>query len=280
MTGCKTMVSMSRFLAAALLLLAGASAARAEGAMVTVPAPRPVTVRVETASADIEVRRGAEPKIVLQVDDEDVGTVKLVSKQKDVLEAVFDGQSMLPSGQVRLLVPAGCKVDLHSQSGDIRVRDLGAEARVRSLSGDIKVSGAVGADVRTVSGDLNLEASGNMRVKTVSGDVQVRDQRTSGGAVIELETTSGDVSWSGQCGAGCRLSASSMSGDLQLALDPRSSFAFTMQSHSGELEDGLGLQLSRSGGRHRGVDAEGRYGKGEGSVDGRTFSGDIHLYKR
>jgi hypothetical protein len=271
---------INRIAVAALLLLAGASAARAQGAMVTAPAPRGVTVRVETASADVDVRRGAEPKVVLEVDDDDAGSVKLVARGKDVLEAVFDGQSMLPSGQVRLLVPAGSKVDLHTQSGDIRVRDLGAEARVRSLSGDIKVSGAVGADVRTVSGDLQLEGTGSMRVKTVSGDIQVRDQRPSGGAVIELETTSGDVRWSGVCGAGCRLSASSMSGDVQLALDPRSSFAFTMQSHSGDLEDDLGVQLTRSGGRNRGADAEGRYGKGEGAVDCRTFSGDTHLYKR
>jgi len=239
-----------------------------------------VTVRVETASADIEVRRGAEPKVVLSVDDDDVGSVRLVSKDKDVLEAVFDGQTTLPSGQVRLLVPAGSKVELHTQSGDIKVRDLKAEARVRSLSGDIKISGALGLDVRTVSGDLNLEGAGNMRVKTVSGDVQVHDQRTSGGATIELETTSGDVRWSGVCGAGCRLSASSMSGDLQLAFDVKSSFAFTLQSHSGDLEDDLGVQLSRSGGRHRGADAEGRYAKGEGAVDCRSFSGDTHLYKR
>ncbi len=276
------MMGSSRFSGAAclLLILAGSAQARKrdEGAMTTAPVSRPVVLRVETASADVDVRRGTEPKIVVSVDDDGgAHSVKLVGSEKDVLTALFDGQGMLPSGRVRLLVPAGTRLDVRTASGDIKVRDLGAWARVHSLSGDIRITGALGADVSTVSGDLNLEGSGNFKVKTVSGDVQVRDQRPAGtGAVIEMITTSGDLSWSGVCGGGCRLSATTVSGDVQLAFDPRSSFAFSGTSHSGELDDDVGLQIKESGNRQ----TEGSYGKGEGRVETRTFSGDTHLYKR
>ena len=159
------------------------------------------------------------------------------------------------------------------------MRDLGGEAMVRSLSGDVSVSGAIGVDLRTISGDARVEGQGAMRVKTVSGDVEVRDTGLKS-TTVELESTSGDIRWSGSCGPGCRLGAGTVSGDIELGLDPGSSFAFTMQSHSGELEDELGLQVTRSGGRRRGADVQGRYGRGEGAIACRTFSGDVQLRKR
>ena len=194
--------------------------------MVSAPVARGVTVRLETLSADIEVTRNGEQKVVLTVDDGDVGSVRLVARDRNILDAVFDGQGSLSSGRIRLRVPAGSGVDVRSQSGDVRVRDLGGEAKVRSLSGDLSVTGAVGADVRSVSGDVRVEGAGNMRVKTVSGDLEVRELRAGAPATsIELESTSGDVNWSGSCGAGCRLTAGTVSGDLRLSLDPKSAFA-------------------------------------------------------
>jgi DUF4097 and DUF4098 domain-containing protein YvlB len=265
---------MKRFLLFSLaLLLAGApsrpaAAQKGDGAMASAPAPRGVTVRLETTSGDVEVVRHGEARVVVEVEDDDGGEVQSARH--------------FGSSGVRLRVPAGSAVDVRTQSGDIRVRDLGGQTFVRSLSGDIAVSGAVGADVRTVSGDTSVEGTGSMRVKTVSGDLEVRELRAGPPAptTIELESTSGDVRWTGACAAGCRLSASTVSGDVILALDARSSFRFTMQSHSGGLEDRLGLQVSRASGRRRGADVEATFGKGEGSVDCRTFSGDARLARR
>jgi DUF4097 and DUF4098 domain-containing protein YvlB len=250
-----------------------------DGAMASAPAPRGVTVRLETTSGDIEVVRNGEARVVVEVEDDNAGAVRLVPRDRNVLEV--QSTRHFGSSGVRLRVPAGSAVDVRTQSGDIHVRDLGGEAFVRSLSGDISVSGAVRADVRTVSGDTSVEGTGSMRVKTVSGDLEVRERAgPPAPATIELESTSGDVRWTGACGAGCRLSAATVSGDVSLALDARSSFRFTMQSHSGGLEDGLGLQVSRASDRRRGADVEATFGKGEGSVDCRTFSGDARLARR
>jgi DUF4097 and DUF4098 domain-containing protein YvlB len=272
--------SLAPLLAGAPSRLEAAQKDDGDGAMASAPAPRGVTVRLETTSGDVEVVRHGEARVVVEVEDDDAGGVRLVPRDKNVLE-VQSARHFGSSG-VRLRVPAGSAVDVRTQSGDIRVRDLGGQAFVRSLSGDIVVSGVVGADVRTVSGDTSVEGTGSMRVKTVSGDLEVRELRAGPPAPtsIELESTSGDVRWTGACGAGCRLSASTVSGDVILALDARSSFRFTMQSHSGGLEDRLGLQVSRASGRRRGSDVEATFGKGEGSVDCRTFSGDARLARR
>jgi DUF4097 and DUF4098 domain-containing protein YvlB len=263
-----------------LVLALGASGSAAAQATASAPAPRGVTVRLETTSGDVEVVRNADARVIVEVEDDDAGAVRLVPREKNVLEVQSAGH--FGSSGVRLKVPAGSAVDIRSQSGDIRVRDLGGEALVRSLSGDITVTGAVKADVRTVSGDTTVEGTGSMRVKTVSGDMEVRDLRTGpgGSTAIELESTSGDLRWTGGCGAGCRLTAATVSGDIRLSLDARSSFRFTMQSHSGGLEDDLGLQVTRASGRRRGADVEATFGKGEGAVDCRTFSGDAHLLRR
>jgi DUF4097 and DUF4098 domain-containing protein YvlB len=270
-----------RILRAALALVAlaagGPGGARAEdGSAVSVAAPRGVTVRLETTSGDVEVVRNSEQKVVVEVEDGEDGSVRLQPRDRNVLEVQLDGGSM--AGHVRLRVPAGSAVDIQTQSGDIQVRELGGAASVRTLSGDIIVTGAVGAEVRTVSGDTRIDGTGAMRIKTVSGDMEVRASGAT--STVELESTSGDLRWSGSCGAGCRMSAATVSGDVNLSLDGKSSFRFTFQSYSGELQDGLGLQVTRSADRRRGADFEGRYGKGEGSVDCRTFSGDGRLIKR
>jgi DUF4097 and DUF4098 domain-containing protein YvlB len=273
------------------LALVGLPSAWAEDrAVATAAAPRGVTVRLETTSGDVEVVRNSEQKVVVEVDDDEddddedgqVPAVRLVPRDKNVLEVTFGGGWHLHSGQVRLRVPAGTGLDVRTQSGDILVRDLGGVALLRSLSGDISLTGAVGADVRTVSGDTSVEGVGDMRVKTVSGDMEVREVKPGSvpRIVVELESTSGDIRWSGGCLAGCKLHAATVSGDVRLALDPRSSFRFTLQSHSGELDDELGMQVTRSSNRRRGVDLEGRFGKGDGSIDCRTFSGDARLIKR
>jgi DUF4097 and DUF4098 domain-containing protein YvlB len=235
-----------------------------------------VTVRIETTSGDVEVVRHGEQKVVVEAEDGEDSTVRIQPRDGNVLEVQLDGATM--AGLVRVRVPAGSGVDIQTQSGDIQVREVGGAANLRSLSGDISVTGARGADVRTVSGDTRVDGTGAMRIKTVSGDMEVRLSGTA--TTVELESTSGDVRWSGVCGAGCRMSAATVSGDLNLALDGKSSFRFTFQSYSGELQDGLGLQVTRSADRRRGTDFQGRYGKGDGSVDCRTFSGDGRLIKR
>ena len=139
-----------------------------------------------------------------------------------------------------------------------------------------------GLEVHTVSGDVQAErVSGDARVYTVSGDVNI-DSSANRGALI-VNTTSGDLAWSGRCGAGCVIRARSTSGDLRLDLDPSSSFELRYLTHSGELSDELGMigeetrKALPKGGE---TSVRARAGSGEGSIDVASFSGDLQVRRR
>lgn len=91
----------------------------------------------------------------------------------------------------------------------------GASVAVKSISGDVVVSGVRG-EVRaeTVSGDVNVDSSSNVAVaKTVSGDVTARD--IGGATTLVLGTVSGSVIASGLKVRA--LEAGSVSGDVRLS---------------------------------------------------------------
>jgi len=91
----------------------------------------------------------------------------------------------------------------------------GASVAVKSISGDVVVSGVRG-EVRaeTVSGDVNVDSSSNVAVaKTVSGDVTARD--VGGATTLVLATVSGSVVASGLKVRA--LEAGSVSGNVRLS---------------------------------------------------------------
>ena len=71
------------------------------------------------------------------------------------------------------------------------------------------------------------------------------------------------------------------SGDVGLALAPSSSFELHFVSHSGDLDDRLGVSvLDAEHGKHGAGQVRARIGKAEGLVECQTFSGDLDLRKR
>jgi DUF4097 and DUF4098 domain-containing protein YvlB len=262
-----------RSVAVAVALLWSVPAAA--GTTATRAVAGPVTVQIETSSADVEIRGEAARQVTVTVDDADVDQVALVLHGTDRIEPTFDGSHRLGSGRVRLQVPRGSRIELSTMSGDVRIDGLGGEVRCRSLSGDVHIEGASAAEVQTVSGDLSIKGTpGALRIKTVSGDVQV-GLVPGPAAQLDFETTSGDLRWSGTCGARCRLAAATVSGDLSFALDPRSSFELRFQTYTGDLDDQLGITGLARG--RRGLEKPARFGNGEGVVDCRTFSGDVRI---
>jgi hypothetical protein len=122
------------------------------------------------------------------------------------------------------------------------------------------------------------EARGPVRVRTVSGDAKV-SMAAGASQRIEFASTSGDALLGGNCGAGCRIEAHTCSGDVALALDASSSFDLSFVSHDGDLADGLHLVSLTSG--HEGERSlRRRYGRGEGLIEVETYSGDLQLKRR
>src|SRR5207237_10002308 len=76
------------------------------------------------------------------------------------------------------------------------------------------------------------------------------------------------------------VSTETVSGQIAMAVDSRSSFELSYSSHSGDFRNDLSLDVKRAPKRkHGGVGGwlEAVYGKGEGVIECDAFSGDLQI---
>jgi hypothetical protein len=240
----------------------------------------PVTFQVRAQGGEVEVVATDKRQVSVTLSDAPPEEITL-SAFGDRVEPSFRGRRTLRRGKLRVELPRGSRLDLASMSGDVSAQRI-ADVRVRTMSGDVKLSGVSRVDVQTISGDARIEeAAGPVRLHTVSGSMTVA---TSGTAPqVEFQSASGSLDWSGACAKDCHLSAETVSGDLRLSLDPKSSFELSYTSHSGELRDELDLAVKRAPRRKHGMASgwlEASYGKGEGVIEADAFSGSLVVKKK
>jgi hypothetical protein len=254
--------------------------ARAKGkGSATLEVKGPVTFQVRTQAGEVEVVGTDKRQVSVTVTEAPAEDIALFAFG-DRVEPSFRGRRTLRRGKLRVELPRGSRLDLSSMSGEVSAQRIG-DVRVRTMSGDVKLSGVARADVQTISGDTRIEdAAGPVRLHTVSGSAVV----TTVGAApqVEFQSASGGLDWSGVCGKDCHLNAETVSGDLRLNLDPKSSFELSYTSHTGELRDELNLAVKRAPRRKHGMSSgwlEASFGKGEGVIEADAFSGSL-LVKR
>jgi hypothetical protein len=261
----------------------------APSTVVTVAVGGPLTLQANLASTDIEVVRGAVNTVRAQLfpcarqswrlwshcgGASRAIRLNTFSNRVEVQFLSKDGtpQAAGVGGRVRVELPAGSAVAIMSASGDLSIRDLGGNVQLRTASGDVHLRQVANVEAMTASGDIIIEgSSGELRLRTASGDATVT--QAGGAKGFELGTTSGDLDWSGACGAGCRIDVRSTSGDVRLRLARSSSFALHYVTRSGDAVDGLGVQALENNGDTSSMN--GRYGKGEGLIQAQTVSGDL-----
>lgn len=243
----------------------------------------PVTFRLEVLEADVEVVAGAAGQVRLRAEETEAKAARLVLRGGNRVEVEFDGKPSMRTGRVRIELPPRSQVDIKLTAGDLRVTGVDGAVRAQNVSGDVRIERAGGGvDIRTVSGDVQVGGvRDGVRIQTVSGDTRVVTI-DSPGTSLDYNSVSGDLQWEGRCAAGCRLAARTHSGDVSLRLDPASAFEVRYESHSGDLQDSLGMNLQErpkededAGGRWRA-----RLGRGEGNIEVNSFSGDLSLKKR
>jgi DUF4097 and DUF4098 domain-containing protein YvlB len=172
---------------------------------------------------------------------------------------------------------ASRELSLESVSGDIVANGAPREARVESVSGDVRLtlnSGDVSVD--TVSGELSLQGrlNGEVSMESVSGNLRLdnlgeRLRRLSAG------TVSGDMDLKVALQDGGEIRTESVSGDLLLRLPRDVSCEVSGESFSGDLSaPGAKIQREEFG---PGSSFQTRYGAGKGDVRIETFSGDATL---
>lgn len=256
--------------------------ARARGSgSATLEVKGPVTFQMRAQSGEIEVVSTERQQVSVTLTGAPAEDIALYA-YGDRVEPTFRGKRTLRRGKLHVEVPRGSRLDISSMSGDVSVQRVG-DVRIRTMSGQVKLSGVAKADVQSISGDTRIDdSSGPVRLHTVSGKSIVS---TSGSAPqVEFQSASGSLEWAGSCGRDCHLSAETVSGDLRLLVDPRSSFELSYSSHSGELRDEMNLAVKHSPRRKAGFMSggwiEATYGRGEGVIEADAFSGSVTVKKK
>ncbi len=200
------------------------------------------------------------------------------------------------STELRLMVPRGAsvsasgisaninvsglvneKLTASSVSGDVTVDIQSGRVSIESVSGDVEFRGRTERiSAESVSGDIELSGiSGEISATTVSGDMDLQAGLIDNG---KLETVSGDLSFSGELKGNARLTAESMSGDVEIYLPGDQSGQFRAESFSGRIHSDFGsVDKARHGpGSHL------KYTAGDGGAEIRveSFSGNITLKSR
>jgi len=245
----------------------------------TFQTPHPVELEVKIPAGDIEIEtvdgedstvsvEGSD-KLVEQTTVELVGNRLVVELRKSAFgitisigDFSFGGQSL----RVRARVPHASRAEISTAAADMELRGRFSALEAKSASGDLSVEGEIegNAEVKTVSGDVRLRTvGGELRVQSVSGDVSAAYV----GRDVTVKSVSGDMRID-SIRAG-RVTAQSVSGDIEVGVAPGTNLDVDAGSVSGDLTSEVAL----------GSDA-GNVGDGPMLVvRGKTVSGDFKVFR-
>ena len=182
-------------------------------------------------------------------------------------------------GPIKIGIPTGSSVQMSTTNGNIKLGGSYGDVEVEAVNGQVTVDRAGDVKLETVNGAVKIaDASGRVSLQTVSGDAEVT--MSSPAPRLQYETTSGSLKWRGTCGKGCRIDAETFSGDIDLQLDKKSSFATRFSSRSGDVKDSMGMKVERTDKDYGSVHVRGSYGSSEGSIRVETYSGSLKLNPR
>ena len=146
-------------------------------------------------------------------------------------------------------VPAGATVSVRSVSGDIELTGVKGEARLETVSGSVTTTNSRQlARVKSVSGDVSVSEGGSgdvLSLGTVSGNLTVRRLKAR---TLEVQTISGDLLLTDTA---CeRVQAKTVSGDLQFGGPLAKAGRYEFNSHSGDvrlsLQGTVGFEITAS----------------------------------
>jgi DUF4097 and DUF4098 domain-containing protein YvlB len=179
------------------------------------------------------------------------------------VRTTYSGHNLKVSVDYLVTAPAGTTVTVRSLSGDIAVTGIKGEVRADALSGDVTLTSTPAVSLaKTMSGDVTVtgvSTEGELRASSLSGDVIIRSARarsvdadsTSGDVTLTDVTServtgkalSGDVSFSGSLAKGGRYQFQSQSGDIGLTLAGTSGFELDASTFSGSVRSDFPLTL-------------------------------------
>jgi len=236
-------------------------------------------IELSATASDVEIRPGDDSRIHIEaiqrggsrgdyrIDVVPSGDTVRVTETSNSFFCFFCSRGV----SYRILVPAGAQADIRTASGEINVEGLSGAVLLSSVSGSVRAGDLTGGlTVSTTSGEVQLnDIAGKLDVGSISGDVKLEDGKVDGATV---NTTSGEVDLDGVAGA---LKVTSVSGDIKVreGHDGRIELSTT----SGEIEyDGSLARGSANSLNSISGDVQLRLPEGSGfRLDASSVSGDV-----
>jgi DUF4097 and DUF4098 domain-containing protein YvlB len=304
---------------AALLFLTAAAAVRASEKYVekfekSVALPKDGKVDVSNISGDIVVATWSQGDVKIEAVKESHASSEAKAKENAAQVTIevtsegnilrietkyprrsgFWGDSVDVSVAYKLTIPQGAGLKAKNISGDVEAEGLGGPADIDVVSGDITLrKTGRGAECNSVSGNVDVsDISGDVFIKSVSGDVKAKQIKgsieaesvsgqltlteVSGANVVRAKALSGDIVYRGSINKAGAYTLKSHSGNVELFLPAASAFDFEASTFSGGIESDFELKLS---GRVSEKEMQGVVNGGGATVKLSSFSGDIKLKK-
>ena len=160
-------------------------------------------IRLNTASGDIQIKKGSGAEVKVQVkytyDDDNYKVIMDQSESRLTLKEEFDRGSFSGNSSWTLEIPDNIDISMNTGSGDIIVENLKIEIKSNTGSGDVTLTAVDGElDFNTGSGDIELEnVAGEVAMNTGSGDIRARKGKgnyafNAGSGDIRVEDLNGD----------------------------------------------------------------------------------------
>ncbi|TLY81018.1 MAG: DUF4097 domain-containing protein [Gammaproteobacteria bacterium] len=205
------------------------------------------------------------------------------------------------SGSVDLWVqvPRGSELDVSAVSADVTATDVQGVQRLKTVSGEIRADiGQSDVEVKTISGDITLSGHGQpaqLHVSTVSGSLRVEHgageleaTAVSGAVTVRLDsarsvrvrTTSGDLRFEGKLLRGASFDAESVSGELIVRASAQAGYEYEVTTFSGDIRDCFNVEAERTDKYGPGHRLSGTRAAGGAHVRLRTMSGGVELCDR
>jgi hypothetical protein len=292
-TGIRYVTAICALSALPIVACAGGSVDRTVGAQ-----PRGEVV-ISNVSGMVEVRGWDRNEVKVTGDlDEDVERVDVESSgSRTIIKVVLPrGSSNDADAVLEVLVPRESSVEVTAVSADVSSRGVLGTQRLKSVSGEVTAEvSAENSDVRSVSGDITVSGNGkpiSLRASSVSGSVVLTKLAgkldvvtVSGDAHLELgevtdlrgRTTSGRFDLKATLAREGRVEVEAVSGDINLQVSSSAGLSTEIETFSGDINGCLA----------KGVERVSKYGPGSrlnirtveagGYVRAKTLSGDIDI---
>jgi hypothetical protein len=246
---------------------------------------------VDNFGGGITVRTWTQNSVRIRAD--------LSSRDRVQIETGLTALSVSASGRrgqpsaidYEITVPAWMELNLHGTYTDVDVTGTTGAITAETMDGEIKVhGGSRQVSLKSVQGKITLEgAKGRIEVSTVNEDVIIRNvsgditaETVSGNitlegiesASVEVNTTSGDLEYSGTIKDGGHYSFATNNGDVRIGVPERSNATVTVSTFNGEFNACFPVTLQGGRTKHR---FNFTMGTGSAHIEVESFNGDIKL---